>query len=236
MKIFYRLVPQPAREAKGKLEGATKMGCLYNFLQEFGRDEVVVLGDTLDEETRREVRGLGLQLHDNRFKSGGFNFLAGLDLALGGRDNEDVYLVEDDFVHRPEARDVLLDGLSMGAAYVTLYDHPDKYVSPAAGGNPKVRHGGESTRLLLGSRCHWKVTNSTVMTFAAKVGQLRRDARVIRKYCQGMYPADHAMFRRLSWRGSRVISSVPGYATHAVLQWLTPLVDWNAFLCHQVKQ
>ena len=146
--------------------------------------------------------------------------------ALDLNDDDWVYLVEDDFLHRPGAYEALADGLAMGAEYVTLYDHPDKYLPPTAGGNPKVKGGGEKTRLLHGQVCHWKLTNSTVMTFACRVGQLRKDQPIILRFCGGRYTDDYGMFKALTWRGQRLISAVPGYSTHCETAWLSPFYDW----------
>jgi hypothetical protein len=60
------------------------------------------------------------------------------------------------------------EGFELGASFVALYDHPDKYLDPSKGGNPYCEGGAEDTRVYLTTSCHWKITNSTTMTFAAK--------------------------------------------------------------------
>ena len=47
-----------------------------------------------------------------------------------------IYFVEDDFLHKDNCREILLEGLRLGAEYASLYDHPDKYLDPSKGGNP----------------------------------------------------------------------------------------------------
>jgi hypothetical protein len=189
-----------------------------------------VLGDRLSEPTRQMVVGTGVELTEVDEGSGGGNFRRALRAALALPNDDVVYFVEDDFLHRPEAREALIDGMEQGAEYVTLYDHPDKYLAPKAGGNPHVRKGGEATRLLCGRVCHWKVTNSTVMTFACRVGQLRKDQRMMLRWCADRYTDDYRMFRSLAWRGRRLISAVPGYATHCEAAWLSPHFDWESLL------
>jgi len=223
LHCFYRLAQRPAAEPKRKLPGATKAACLRNFVAEFGADRTTVFGDRLDDAARRTVLDLGARLIDVDHGSGGGTFRAAAAAAMALPPRTPVYLVEDDFLHRPgAAAAALADGLALGEAYVTLYDHPDKYLAPAAGGNPRVRRGGEATRLLCGHACHWKVTNSTVMTFATTAGQLAADWRTILRHCGGRYTDDYRLFRSLAWRGRRLLSAVPGFATHCEAAWLSP--------------
>lgn len=228
--MFYRLAPRPAAEARPKLDEATKAKCLRNFMSEFGCDPICVFGDRLDDTTRAVVRDAGLPLVEVDEGSGGGNFRTAVLAAMELSEDTFVYLVEDDFIHRPGARGAMLDGLTLRADYVTLYDHPDKYLSPREGGNPHVKHGGESTRLLCGEVCHWKITNSTVMTFATTVRCLKRDWPILLKNCGGRYTDDYRLFRSLAWRGRKLISSVPGFATHAETRWIAPLFDWESYL------
>ena len=56
---------------------------------------------------------------------------------------------------------------------------PDKYIN---GINPYITENSEVTRVYLSKYCHWKLTNSTTMTFAAKVRTLKDDEIIIRGY------------------------------------------------------
>jgi len=160
---------------------------------------------------------------------GGPAFLEALDWTtnLENRDDSIVYMVEDDYLHCVNAGKALKEGVSQGFDYVTLYDHPDKYLN--AGPNPYVRHGAEKTRVYLGDYCHWKLTNSTTMTFACKLGRLREDADVFRRMTINRpVPPDFAIWTILWQTRSRTIaSSIPAYATHCESKWLAPLVDWE---------
>lgn len=228
IQCFYRLAPRPAAEPKAKLPAATKEACLSNFLSAFPGQTVTIIGDCLNEQLRNDVLSRGVTLKEVSQGSGGGAFREAAALAMELPDETAIYLVEDDFLHHRNALPALLDGLSFGAEYVTLYDHPDKYLDPKNGGNPHVREGGEATRLLCGNYCHWKLTNSTVMTFATTVGQLRKDWRIILRFCGGRYTDDYRLFRKLTRKGRRLISSVPGFATHSETRWLAPFVDWES--------
>ena len=116
----------------------------------------------------------------------------------------------------------------MGASFVSLYDHPDKYITPENGGNPYCKGGAEDTRVYLTKSCHWKITNSTTMTFAAKVSTLKKVEKTLRDYTTGTYPQDFKMFIDLMRNGKLLITPIPGYATHGETAWLTPLYNWES--------
>jgi hypothetical protein len=225
--VFYRVAERAAAQPKNKPTWATKEACLLNALQTFGGDAIHVFGDRLSSHLRVMVRSLGVRLTEVDEGSGGGNFRAAARVAMGMPDSTVVYLLEDDFFHMPRSAEAIHDGLSLGASYVTLYDHPDKYIDRKLGGNPHVTDGGEKTILLCGQVTHWKMTNSTVMTFAATAGQLRKDWKIFSKHCSGRYTDDYRLFRSLSWRGRKLLSAVPGLATHCETQFLSPFVDWG---------
>jgi hypothetical protein len=125
---------------------------------------------------------------------GAGTFNLALDKSLTYPDDEIVYFVENDYLHKQTAPDVLQEGFDLGASFVALYDHPDKYLDPSNGGNPYSAGGAEDTRVYLTDSCHWKVTNSTTMTFAAKVSTLKRVEPILRKHTSGTHPDDFQMF------------------------------------------
>jgi hypothetical protein len=118
--------------------------------------------------------------------------------------------------------------LNLGSSFVSLYDHPDKYLDPSKGGNPYCEGGAEDTRVYLTDSCHWKITNSTTMTFASTVEALKRTEPVLRKYTnQGHYPDDFKMFLHLRDENELLVTPLPGYATHGETAWVSPLTDWS---------
>tara|TARA_R110002020_G_scaffold179614_4_gene373276 strand:+ start:354 stop:1046 length:693 start_codon:yes stop_codon:yes gene_type:complete len=158
---------------------------------------------------------------------GAGTFNLALDKALTYDDEEIVYFIENDYLHKPDSQKILEEGFSLGASFVALYDHPDKYLDPSHGGNPYCEGGGEDTRVYLTDSCHWKITNSTTMTFAAKVSTLKRVEPILRKHTSGTHPNDFQMFLELRQQGELLITPIPGYATHGETRWLSPLTDWS---------
>ena len=137
--------------------------------------------------------------------------------------------MENDYLHRPGSENILVEGIDLGAEYLSLYDHPDKYIPASRGGNPQIDDdGGEYTKLFLSKSCHWKITNSTTMTFASTVRVLKEDEEVLRKWTnRGHYPDDYKMFLELREKNRILVTSVPGYSTHGETAWLSPLTDWS---------
>ena len=155
---------------------------------------------------------------------GAGTFNLALDKALSFNNNEIVYFIENDYLHKRDADKILLEGFGIGSDYVSLYDHPDKYID---GANPLVESGGEITRVMISNSSHWKITNSTTMTFASKVKTLKEDESILRKWTEGSYPQDFQMFLELSSKQKSLVTPIPGYSTHGETNWLTPLINWN---------
>lgn len=223
---------------KIKLPNASKMHCLDNFISVFGLDNLTVILDNCEEKTLAEVKARNIKniIETNLGNKG--SCLFAIDYALGHFNEDDfVYFVEDDFLHLPEALKLLKEGLEI-SDYVTLYDHPDKYVNRKDGGDNKyISNGGELTRVLITKSSHWKMTNSTVMTFAVKIKTLKEDYYIWKKFpaqswlaWQRLQPLElkfkflHILSGGRSVR--KLISPIPGRSTHCEIKYLSPFVDW----------
>ena len=148
-------------------------------------------------------------------------------IIIRRNNNDNVYFIENDYLHRENSCKVLKEGLNLGSAFVSLYDHPDKYMEPDRGYNPYCEGGAEDTRVYLTHSCHWKITNSTTMTFASKVITLKRTEQILRKHTSETHPHDFEMFIELREQNELLITPIPGYSTHGETMWLAPLIDWN---------
>jgi hypothetical protein len=225
MKVIYRI--SDAGYSKVKPEYISNENCLKNFVSVFGNQNLHVIADNCSEDTLKMITKY---VHPNRIEivsvgHGAGTFNLALDMALGFDDETIVYFVENDYLHKPGSDKVLVEGLQIGYNYVALYDHPDKYMN---GANPFVEDGGEVTRVMLSESCHWKITNSTTMTFAAQVKTLKEDESILREYTKGSYPRDFEMFLALREKQHGLITPIPGYSTHGETAWLSPLTDWSA--------
>lgn len=218
---------------KNKINNATKMHCLDNFISIFGLENLTVILDNCEESTFISVkqRGVNNIIRTNLGNQGACRFT--MEYALENFKNEEfVYFVEDDFLHKPNALKLLCEGLEI-AEYVTLYDHPDKYVN--SGDNKYIKNGGEVTKVLLSKSSHWKLTNSTVMTFAVKVKTLREDFFIWKNFPARSFKAWQRLQKlelrfkiKYFYRKKRMlISPIPGTSTHCEIKYLSPFTDWS---------
>jgi hypothetical protein len=225
MIVIYRI--SDAGYNKVKPEYINNENCLKNFVYVFGNRDIQIIADNCSEDTLGMIKKY---VHPSKIKKvsvghGAGTFNLALDEALKLNDNEVVYFVENDYLHKLEADIILCEGIrELGSDYVALYDHPDKYQD---GANPYVEGGGEVTKVFLSNSCHWKLTNSTTMTFAAKVKTLKEDEEILRSFTSGTHPNDFHIFLALRDKGRSLITPLPGYATHGETAWLSPLCQWE---------
>lgn len=236
MKIIYRI--SDTGYNKIKPDYITNENCLKNFISVFGNKDLEIIADNCSKETLQMITKY---CHPNKITSvsighGAGTFNLALEKALKWDDDEVVYFVENDYIHKPNSDKILLEGFNLGASFVSLYDHPDKYMEPNNGGNPYCSGGAEDTRVYLTNSCHWKITNSTTMTFASKVETLKRTGYILKKWTSGTHPHDFNMFLELKDQNELLITPIPGYSTHGETAWLTPLYNWEDEIIKQPKQ
>ena len=229
MKIIYRI--SDAGYNKVKPLYINNENCLKNAVKTFGNSEFLIIADNVSDETKKMIELLVPNDNINHVSvgHGAGTFNLALDLALKQSDGDVIYFLENDYLHRKESENILIEGIELGADYISLYDHPDKYIPASRGGNPNIEDdGGEVTKIYLSKSCHWKLTNSTTMTFASKVSKLKEDESILRKWTNmGHYPRDFDMFIELRENGKSLMTSIPGYSTHGETAWLSPLTDWG---------
>lgn len=229
MKIYYRLSNQSAGGFKNKLKHANKEHCLQNTINVFGLENITVIGDNLNKETENMVNNLNVRLVKVSNGNGSGTFRDALNLAIDeNKDEEIIYLLEDDFLHKPEAKKLIEEGVRSFNSYITTYDHPDKYLDPQFGGNPLISSGGEVTRLVTTKSSHWKMTNSTVMSFATSRKTLVEDKELLYKHSSNKITDSFNLFLELAQtKGRPCLSSVPGVSTHVESKWLSPFTNWE---------
>tara|TARA_R100000951_G_scaffold33936_2_gene28982 strand:+ start:2872 stop:3564 length:693 start_codon:yes stop_codon:yes gene_type:complete len=229
MKIIYRI--SDAGYNKVKPDYINNENCLKNASEVFKDADWLVIADNVSKETDKMIQKY-VRKSDILYVSvghGAGTFNIALDIALEYDDNEIIYFVENDYLHTPDAQSILEEGFELGASFISLYDHPDKYLDPSQGGNPYCEGGAEDTRVYLSKLSHWKITNSTTMTFAAKVKTLKETEPVLRKFTEGTHPNDFPMFLELRKQNRILITPIPGKATHGETAWLSPLQDWSIY-------
>ena len=229
MKFIYRI--SDTGYNKVKPDYINNENCLKNFCNVFF-DYICginIIADNCSESTidmiKKYIDPINIEKVSIGHGAGTFNLA--LDKALKQDDEEIIYFVENDYLHKQNSPKILKEGFELGASFVSLYDHPDKYINPSEGGNPYCDGGAEDTRVYLTNSCHWKITNSTTMTFASKVSTLKRTEPILRKHTSGTHPNDFPMFLELREQNELLVTSIPGYSTHGEVAWLSPLTDWS---------
>ncbi len=135
-----------------------------------------------------------------------------------------IYFLEDDYIHLPQWPQILREAFTLhGIDYVTLYDHKDKYFLPHYAHMPsKIFHTAS---------CHWRTTPSTTNTYAMLFKTLKKHIDLHRCYSLGRtITADHDKFSKLAEEGAVLISSIPGFSTHAEPEFASPCTDWDHIL------
>ena len=230
MRVIYRI--SDAGYNKVKPEYINNENCLKNATEVFKDADWLVIADNVSKETdemiQKYVRKSDILYVSVGHGAGTFNIA--LDTALKYDDDEIVYFIENDYIHKPNSQKILEEGFELGAPFVALYDHPDKYLDPSKGGNPYCEGGAEDTRVYLSDSVHWKITNSTTMTFAAKVLTLKKYEDTLRNFTNETHPNDFQMFLHLREQGGLLLTPLPGYSTHGETAWLSPLTNWEEYV------
>ncbi len=231
MKIYYRISNNSYK--KNRLLNATKEHCLEIFLKYFDTfdNQINIIADNVTDSSLSSFIDSKCKsniIRENTSLNNAYSFKHCLYRACNeSTDNEHVYFAEDDYLYKEGCLEALKEGLEI-ANYVTLYDHPDKYIDAQFGGNPQIEGGGEITRVVRTNNFHWKLTNSTTMTFGIKGKTIKKDKQIWEKYLLTPYPRDYDAFCELIQVENRsLISCIPGLSTHSELPWLSPFTKWD---------
>jgi len=230
MKIIYRI--SDSGYSKVKPEYINNESCLKNALKIFPYQiyDWSIIADNISEDTNNMIQKYIPRNYINYVSkgSGAETFNLALDEALLYDNEEIIYFIENDYLHLEDSPQTLEDGFNLGADYMTLYLHPDKFISPNQGGNPEVdEQGGYQTILYKGEHNLFFQVNSTTMTLASKVKTLKEDESILRKWTQGTYPQDFNMFLDLRAHGKVLLCPVNTKSTHGETKYLAPFIDWS---------
>lgn len=132
-------------------------------------------------------------------------------------DNDIIYLVENDYLHRENWVEIILDLFTTYDIehYVTVYDHNDKYFLPD--------YDDLKSKIFTTKKSHWRTTPSTTGTFFIKNKIFREDHNIL-----STVVGDHNKFtNELANKGRYVLSSIPGYSTHCEVGLMSPTINWE---------
>lgn len=230
LHVIYRISDSGYAKVKPSYIGNEP--CLKNAIDKFSpiKFNWTVIADNVSEDTAKMIEKYVPKecIQHVSVGHGAGTFNLALDQALTGGSNDIIYFLENDYLHRDGSYQAMISAnKQLAPSFISLYDHPDKYMDPSIGGNPYCEGGAEDTRVYLAGNTHWKITNSTTMTFAATVETLKRVEPTLRKWTNTPHPHDFEMFMELREQNEILITPVPGYSTHGETQWLAPTIDWS---------
>tara|TARA_B110000977_G_scaffold17412_1_gene21144 strand:- start:1565 stop:2338 length:774 start_codon:yes stop_codon:yes gene_type:complete len=247
---IYRISDNSNRE-KIKPDYASKHNCLRTFVREFGRENLIVLCDNVSDETFNMVHEFVDADNIHRTSNGNTgSFIASWDLGkrIAEQYGDDIiiYFVEDDYIHRRGAKQILIEGFrDLDANYVTLYDHPDKYQNfkderftwdhgkqdEDINGVRVPKHiykQGLDCKLYISKSTHWRTVGSTTMTWACRGKDIIEDFKEMWDVHYNKHlPMGGDTFRMLEAKGKSLISCVPSYAAHGEEKWLPYFINWK---------
>ncbi len=122
------------------------------------------------------------------------------------------YIVEDDYLHTPEALDVLRENLLEWNGFAVSYDYPDRYRDPKA------------SNIMIGKTRHWRTIDSSTMTVLAKGHVWSKVVPLLEKAAS---TSNDKVFEEI-YKHIPCINPLPGVSCHLTDRHLTPLVDWTS--------
>jgi hypothetical protein len=134
--------------------------------------------------------------------------------------HEDVYFVEDDYIHLPDSVKIIAQGVKT-FKLVTGYDHPDRYKR-----DDDITMGKEYIAYSQKTKCHWRTVESTCCTWATTremwdkhVGDFAKTYRL----------EDRQLFRNLyNEHKIRLWNPIPGIISQIDVMNVSFGVDWEA--------
>ena len=200
-----------------------------SLLESFSLSEIICIADNVSDEQCSFFSGNTFNFYrTNKGNSGSFR----LAVELASLHPADIYyFVEDDHLHLPDQKSYLAAGLQF-FDFVSLYDHPDKYLDCC--------YRGLRRQIYATTVGHFSSSPSTVMTFACKAETLHGAREILLDPAftgQTLkVPRDHNMFIALAEKGFTLGTSLPGRSTHCERKLLSPYVDWSAYALSVAKK
>lgn len=166
------------------------------------------------------------------------SFIFTLQEATKGSPEDIVYLVEDDYLHQPNALLKLLEcHRHIPCDYITLFDDPLRYkLSPDVPPDLPLIHDA----LYVSTSHHWRTIESTTLTFAGLARNLADDLPVFHTHLLRRAENQHYVADRESWRELQglgeyahreqkrtLVSAIPALATHCETTALSPTIAWE---------
>ncbi len=217
-------------EHKERIKGYTKEICHHNLLKTYDPSFVNITyiydnfyGPLKDHFLSKE-RNLKIIEINEGTESGSFLKTLEYIEKLEIDQNDIIYLLEDDYLHRDGWPYVLLEAFTqLNADYVTLYDHLDKYFYKM--------YENLTSKIYYSSTCHWRTIPSTTNTYAMRFSKLMEHIKIHKEYSLNTkISKDHDKFLRLKDMNALLLSPLPAWSTHTEEEFKSPCIDWEEII------
>lgn len=215
--IFYRsCFYSTISGSRTRYEGFSREKCFVNFKETLKNEsnyKLIIFFDSQFGKPPSYFEGEKIVSFKAGSETKAFLFLIGYIKSLNLKDNDKIYIIEDDYLHLPGWFTIMNEGFSLGKRYLTLYDHSDKYHSYP-----------HESYVFKTKSCAWKTAPSTTNSFATLNKYLMEDFNFHRENSLiGKQSQDHRKFCQINEKYPNcLISSIPGYSTHCELAYWTP--------------
>jgi len=217
--IFYRsCFYSTVSGFRSRYSNFSREKCFKNFIETLkgneGKYKLTIFFDCAFGEPQKYFKSYDIIKFRAGTETKSFLFLIGYIRSLKLNDDDQIYIIEDDYLHKNNWFSILQEGFQLDKArYLTLYDHSDKY----------HLYPHESFVYKTDS-CYWKTTGSTTNSFATKYKYLIEDFNIHEAHSLvGKQSLDHLKFCKIhELFPNCLISSIPGYSTHCELSYWTP--------------
>lgn len=156
------------------------------------------------------------------------SFLKTLDIIQSRNFSDDtiIYFLEDDYLHKPNWCDMIIEGFSLNPSYLTLYDF-DFFIAK-----------GYLSEIFTTKNSHWRAVPATTNTFACRYKTILEDLEIHQKHSiNGVkeedgyhFSKDYDKFWELTEKQKYIISPMPGWSTHCDANHISPIVDWEEII------
>jgi len=197
----------------------SKKDCWENFYKHFSSCRIIIVCDNCEKSSIDYFKSFDLEVLETNLGNS-YGGIYTYEYALNNFPHENYYFCEDDYIHNGDDLPHLIEEILKYTDYCSLYDHGDKYRNFTSIPNPFLKGLGEFTELFRTNSSHWKLTNSTTMTFATKYSSLKEDLDIFKKYATINIPRDLEMFIELNNKGRSLATPIPSKSTH-----LSPNID-----------
>jgi len=202
---------------------------------------ITILGDRLSPEMIAFFKQFDVTLFNEELGNDK-SILRSIELACGSAPDEWVYLCEDDYLHVPQAFEVISDLIVHRDEYLRMRkpvrfrrgserfrnvpivihpaDYPDRY----------RRHERKFSLIFLSRGCHWRQISNTTFTIIAEAKTFQRFRALFEHSANGArdgYLSKKLYGSHLFGSKTLALSPIPGVATHMHEEVMTPLVDWE---------